>query len=97
MEIKRWSEIKDDVYDVKGTPGRDELDRDFEGLKIGLLLRKARESKNITQAELAERVNKKREYVSRLENDGASITLKALFDIVERGLGGRVVISIETD
>jgi ribosome-binding protein aMBF1 (putative translation factor) len=97
MEIRSWNEIKDNVYGAKGTPRRDELDRGFESFKIGLLLRKARESKNITQAELAERVNKKREYVSRLENDGANMTLKTLFDIVEKGLGGRVVISIETD
>jgi ribosome-binding protein aMBF1 (putative translation factor) len=97
MEIKSWNEIKDNVYGVKGTYRRDELDRSFESFKIGLLLRKARESKNITQAELAERVNKKREYVSRIENDGANMTLKTLFDLVEKGLGGRVVISIETD
>jgi ribosome-binding protein aMBF1 (putative translation factor) len=97
MEIKNWDEIKDNVYGVKGTPRRDELDRSFESFKVGLLLRKARESKNITQAELAEKVNKKREYVSRIENNSANMTLKTLFDIVEKGLGGRVVISIETD
>jgi DNA-binding XRE family transcriptional regulator len=97
METRSWNDIKDNVYGVKGTPRRDELDRSFESFKIGLLLREARESKNITQTELAEKVNKKREYISRIENDSANMTLKTLFDIVEKGLGGRVVISIETD
>jgi hypothetical protein len=49
METKSWDEIKDSVYGKKGVPRRDELDRNFESLKVGLLLRQARESKNITQ------------------------------------------------
>ena len=97
MEVKSWSDIKDNIYGVKGTSRRDELDRSFESLKVGLLLRQARENKNITQTELARIVNKKREYISRIENNSENMTLKTLFDIVEKGLGGRVVISIETE
>jgi len=97
MEIKSWDKIKDDVYGIKGTARRDELDRSFESLKVGLLLRQARESKNITQTELAGLVNKKREYISRIESNSENMTLKTLFDIVEKGLNGRVVIEIETD
>jgi DNA-binding XRE family transcriptional regulator len=95
METKSWKEIKDNVYGIKGTERRDELDRDFASFKIGVLLRKAREDKNLTQAELAEMVDKKREYISRIENNGSNLTLKTLFDIVEKGLGGKVKISIE--
>lgn len=87
--------IKDNVYGSKGTERRDELDRDFESFKIGVLLRKAREDKHLTQAELAEIVDRKREYISRIENNGSNLTLKTLFDIVEKGLGGKVKISIE--
>lgn len=95
METKSWKEIKDNVYGSKGTERRDELDRDFESFKIGVLLRKAREDKHLTQAELAEMVDRKREYISRIENNGSNLTLKTLFDIVEKGLGGKVKISIE--
>ncbi len=95
METKSWKEIKDNVYGIKGTELRDELDRDFESFKIGALLRKAREDKNLTQAQLAEIVDKKREYISRIENNGSNLTLKTLYDIVEKGLGGKVKISIE--
>lgn len=45
METKSWKEIKDSVYGVVGTERRDELERDFESFKIGLLLKKAREKK----------------------------------------------------
>lgn len=95
METKSWKDIKDTVYGKKGTERRDELDRDFESFKIGLLLKKAREEKHLTQSELAELVDKKREYISRVENNGSNLTLKTLFDIVEKGLGGKVKISIE--
>jgi DNA-binding XRE family transcriptional regulator len=95
MSMKTWKAIKDDVYGKKGTTRRDNLDREFESFKIGLLLRKAREEKNMTQEELALLVDKKRSYISRIENDGSNMTLKTLYDIVERGLGGKVVISIK--
>lgn len=95
METKSWKEIKNDVYGTKGTERRDELERDFESFKIGVLLRKAREDKHLTQSELAELIDRKREYISRVENNGSNLTLKTLFDIVEKGLGGKVNISIE--
>ena len=95
MDTKSWKDIKDDVYGAKGTERRDELERDFESFKIGLLLRKARKEKNLTQEQLGEIVDKKRTYISRIENNGSNLTLKTLFDIVEKGLGGKVKISIE--
>jgi DNA-binding XRE family transcriptional regulator len=78
METKSWKKIKDDVYGKIGTERRDELERDFESFKIGLLLRKAREEKHLTQSELAELVDKKREFISRIENNGSNLTLKTL-------------------
>ncbi|MFT5599938.1 MAG: DNA-binding XRE family transcriptional regulator [Flavobacteriales bacterium] len=95
METTSWKDIKDNVYGEKGTERRDELERDFESFKIGLLLRNAREEKNLTQSQLAELVDKKRTYISRIENNGSNITLKTLFDIVEKGFGGKVNIQIE--
>jgi DNA-binding XRE family transcriptional regulator len=95
METKSWKEIKNEVYGIKGTERRDELDRDFESFKIGLLLKKAREDKHLTQSQLAELEDRKREYISRIENNGSNLTLKTLFYMVEKGLGGKVNISIE--
>ena len=69
METKSWKEIKNDVYGEKGTERRDELEREFQGFKIGLLLKKAREEKHLTQTELGDLVDKKREYISRIENN----------------------------
>ena len=54
--IKTWSEIKNKVYGEKGTERRDQLEREVETLKIGLMLRQARESLNMTQEDLAKRI-----------------------------------------
>jgi DNA-binding XRE family transcriptional regulator len=95
MSTKTWKEIKDEVYGKKGTDGRDELDREFDSFRIGLLLKNAREEKHLTQQQLGELVDKKRTYISKIENDGGNMTLKTLYETVEKGLGGKVKISIE--
>ena len=95
MKTTSWKEIKDNVYGATGTERRDQLEREVESFKIGLMLKKAREEKNLTQEQLATLVDKKRTYISRVENDGSNMTLKTLFDIVEKGLGGKVNISID--
>ncbi len=95
METKSWKKIKDTVYGEIGTERRDEVERDFESFKIGILLRNAREQKSLTQEQLGVIVNKKRSYISRIENDGSNLTMKTLYDIVEKGLGGKVNISID--
>ena len=94
-DVSTWSEIKERVYGKEVTERRDNLDREVESFRIGLLLKKARESRNMTQEELGQLVDKKRTYISRVENNGSNITLSTLFDIVEKGLGGKVNISIE--
>lgn len=94
-DISSWSQIKDQVYGEKGTERRDILEREAESFRIGLLLKKARESRNMTQEELGQIIDKKRTYISRVENNGSNITLSTLFEIVEKGLGGKVNISID--
>jgi len=94
-ELTSWSEIKDKVYGEKGTERRDNLEREAEAFKIGLLLKKARESRHLTQEDLAKIIDKKRTYISRVENNGSNITLSTLFEFVEKGLGGKVRISID--
>jgi DNA-binding XRE family transcriptional regulator len=95
MSTRSWKDIKDEIYGKQGTHRRDALEREFDSFEIGLLLKKAREEKHLTQEQLAELVDKKRTYISRVENDGGNMTLKTLFEIVEKGLGGKVKISIQ--
>ena len=48
----------------------------------------------MTQEQLANRIDKKRSFISEIESNSENITLKTLFDIVERGLGGRLNIDV---
>lgn len=94
MNTKSLDQIKSDYYGEIGTPERERIERELEALRIGFKIRNAREKKEMTQAQLASRIDKKRTFISKVENDGENITLKTLFDIVERGLGGKLKIEI---
>ena len=95
MKTKTLDQIKTKYYGEIGTPERDRIERDLDALRIGLKIRTAREQKEMTQAQLADRIDKKRTFISKVENDGGNITLKTLFDIVERGLGGKLHIDVQ--
>ncbi|MBO5779488.1 MAG: helix-turn-helix transcriptional regulator [Muribaculaceae bacterium] len=95
MNTKTLDQLKTQYYGEVGTPERDRIERELEALRIGFKIRTAREQQNLTQEEVAQRINKKRTFISKVETDGENITLKTLFDVVERGLGGRLEISIE--
>lgn len=53
-------------------------------------IRAEREKQAMTQAELAERIDKQRSFISKVENDSGNITFKTLYDIVKRRLGGKL-------
>ena len=93
--IQTLDQIKTKYYGEIGSPERDRLENELEALRIGYKIKSAREQLNMTQEQLAERVEKKRTYISKVENDGENMTLRTLFDIVERGLGGKLHISFE--
>ena len=94
MDVKTFDQVKDEVIGLRGTDRRDALERELEALRIGVQIRNAREKKHLTQEQLATRIERKRSFISRIENNGANLTLRSLIDIVERGLGGRLDISV---
>lgn len=60
---------------------------------IGKMLKQMRELNNLTQEELAEKVGKKRSYISRIESEeGNNIKFKTLKDVVEKGFGKKLKI-----
>jgi len=95
MKLQTLDELKDRFYGPKGSEKRDQLDRELDVLRIGTLIRNARKESNLTQAELAERIGKKRAFISRVENDGSNLTIATLLDIVEKGLGKKLSFDIQ--
>jgi transcriptional regulator with XRE-family HTH domain len=61
--------------------------------QVGLLLKNARERRNLTQEDLAKKVGKKRSYISRIERqEGNHININTLIEIVEKGLDSKITI-----
>lgn len=62
-------------------------------INIPKLVKEAREKQNLTQEQLAQKVGKKRSYISRIESaEGNNMKIKTLIEIVERGFGGSLKI-----
>jgi ribosome-binding protein aMBF1 (putative translation factor) len=55
-----------------------DYDAGYEQLKIGVLLKKAREEAGFTQEELAEKLNTRKSAISRIENHAEDIKLSTL-------------------
>jgi DNA-binding XRE family transcriptional regulator len=90
-----WDEVKNQVFGPEGTKLRDEVERESTAFVIGMQLRQYREEANLTQEQFAQKVNKKRSYISRIENDGGNMTLKTLLELFEVGFGKKVTIEIK--
>ena len=68
----------------------------ISGSYIGEMLKEAREQRQLTQEQLAQKVGKKRSYISKVETDyGNNIKLQTLKEIVEKGFDGTVKIDLE--
>ena len=50
MKLQTLDELKDRFYGPKGSEKRDQLDRELDVLRIGILIRNARKESKLTQA-----------------------------------------------
>ena len=66
--IQTLDQLKDKYYGKVGSPERDRLENELEALRIGFKIKSAREQLNLTQEQLADRIEKKRSYISKIEN-----------------------------
>lgn len=77
MKLYTQEEMLDDVLGVKGTPRRDEYEAKVDAFLIGEAIKKARESRNLTQEQLGELVGVKKAQISRIEK-GTNLTLSTI-------------------
>lgn len=95
METYTFDDIKNEIYGETGTPRRDKIEAELASLRIGLQIRNARKARKMTQGQLAERIGKERSFISRVESNGSNLTLSTLYDIVTKGLGGKLDIRVQ--
>lgn len=65
----------------------------YKELKVGVMLREARESSGLTQEELAKRLKTKKTAISRIENHAEDIKLSTLIRVAD-ALGKRLMVNI---
>jgi HTH-type transcriptional regulator / antitoxin HipB len=69
------------------------FDEGYEQLKIGEVLRQAREAAGLTQEELADRVHTKKPAISRMENHAEDMKISTLKRVAE-ALGKQLQINL---
>lgn len=77
MKVYTQDEALDLTLGKKGTPQRDAYDAKVEDYLVGLAIRRARESKNLTQEQLGERIGVQRARICSIEK-GVNLRLSTL-------------------
>jgi len=85
----------DQKYGKKGTPSRKEFEQKSEAYMIAELIKESRKKAQLTQAQLADKLNVKRTYISKIERASSDIRISTLRKIIETGLGGKLHIHVE--
>ena len=63
-QMETANQMLDEKYGAMGTPGRDEFEAKARAWYYAEVLKDARTKAGITQQQLADRIGKKREYIS---------------------------------
>lgn len=98
MKTKNPKTINDHFnqkYGEVGTKSREVFEERSQAFMIAELVKDARAKADLTQEELAQRLNVKRTYISKIERAVSDIRISTLKKIIEEGLGGKLHISIE--
>ena len=92
---KTINELFDQKYGEKGSKNREEFEQKAEAYMVSELLKESRKKAHLTQQQLAEKLNVKRTYISKIERASSDVRISTLRKIIETGLGGKLNISVE--
>lgn len=92
---KTINEHFDLKYGNIGTKNRDNFEQKAEAYMIAELIKESRKKAHLTQEQLANKLNVKRTYISKIERASSDIRISTLRKIIETGLGGKLHISVE--
>ena len=89
------NELFDQKYGANGTKRRRGFEQKAEAYMIAELIKESRKKAQLTQEQLAQKLNVKRTYISKIERASSDIRISTLRKIIETGLGGKLHISVE--
>lgn len=94
-KITSLDQILDKKYGKKGRQKRQLWEQQFEAFQLGVMLEEARNRLGMTQEELAGKCGTNKSYISRIENNTSDIRLSTLMKIIQDGLGGKLILTLE--
>ena len=92
-QLKTGSQHLAEKYGERGTPSRKEFEAKAKAWYYAELLRDERKRQKLTQQQLGERIGKKREYISSLEQGKTDMQLST-FMLIANALGLRFSLVI---
>lgn len=92
---KTINELFDQKYGAKGTKSREDFEQNAEAYMVAALVKESRIKAHLTQEQLAEKLNIKRTYISKIERASGEVRISTLRKIIETGLGGKLHVSVE--
>ena len=92
---KTINDLFDQKYGEKGSKTREEFEQRAEAYMVAELVKESRKKAHLTQQQLAEKLNVKRTYISKIERASSDVRISTLRKIIETGLGGKLNISVE--
>jgi len=93
-KLKSLDQHIEEQYGKKGTAKRVKFEKGYESFRLGIIIQQARLKKGLTQGELADKIGTTKSYNSKIENDVKEVRLSTLMKIVEKGLGGKLNLTV---
>lgn len=90
-KIVNYDLVLDNKFGKEGTPERAQAEEKAYSFYSGQILHDARKEANVTQAELAKRINTTKSYISKIENGVITPSVGAFYRIIS-ALGMRVEV-----
>lgn len=81
--LRKFDDILNEKYGKLDSPERNEFDAKAKSWYYAELLKEERKKQNITQKSLAEKIGKKREYISSLEKGQTDMQLSTFLKIAD--------------
>lgn len=92
---KTINEHFDRKYGKSGSKSRNEFEQKAEAYMVAELIRDSRKKANMTQEQLAKKLNVNRAYISKIERASGDIRISTLRKIIETGLGGKLHLGVD--
>jgi len=94
LRIYTLDEAKDKHLGVIGTEKRDKYEYELRLDLLGIMIKKARKERHLTQSQLGEMIGVQKSQISRIENNAKNVTIETILRVF-RALKAKVNFNVE--